>query len=224
MRLKIIIISLLVIVASSTFAQKRIKREVHIGVKGGTTWSTLSISPNIRDQYTLGYTGGVALRYIEERFFGFIVELNLTQHGWGEEFANDDAAYKYTRTTNYLEIPFLTHIYFGKKNFRFFFNLGPQIGYCIGESTNTNFDPNTTIFSEYRETEQYYKSVEQKFDYGLVGGGGIEFRIKQSSFMLESRYYFGLSDIFNNSSADYFSVSSNQQIQLSLSYMFNIKK
>jgi hypothetical protein len=41
--------------------------------------------------------------------------------------------------------------------------------------------------------------------------------------MVEGRYYFGLADIFKNKSADYFSVSSNQSILVSLSYMYNIK-
>ena len=66
--------------------------------------------------------------------------------------------------------------------------------------------------------------VDKPFDYGLTGGLGCEVRIKNNhAIMLEGRYYFGLADIFNNKSADYFSVSSNQSILVSLSYMYNIK-
>lgn len=223
---RIFLISCLLALALSSPAQKKIGKELFIGAKGGTTWSKLSITPNIKQQFEMGYLGGVSMRHIEERFFGVIVELNFAQHGWRDKFEGDDAGYEYARKLNYIELPFLAHIYFGKKMFRFFINLGPQIGLCVGESTSSNFDPqNPPKFTELREKEQYKMKVDHPFDYGLTGGGGFEFRIKERhALVLEARYYFGLGDIFNNRSSDYFSVSSNQSILVSLSYQFNIRK
>lgn len=217
---------LLVAVSSGADAQKKISKELFLGVKGGTTWSRLSINPNIKQTFGMGYLGGVSMRYAEEKFFGVIVELNFAQHGWKEDFSDEMASYDYRRTLNYIELPFLAHIYFGNKAFRFFINLGPQIGLCIGENTVSNFNyAEPPAFDITRETQHYTKGVEHPFDYGLTGGGGFEIRIKEKhAILVEARYYFGLGDIFNNRSADYFSVSSNQSILLSLSYMINIKK
>lgn len=220
-----IVAVIILFISSAASAQKKIDNELWFGAKGGVTFSQLSISPNISQKMEMGATGGISMRFIAERFFGIILELNYSQKGWKEKFEEEDAIYQYSRKTNYIELPFMTHLYFGKKAFRFFINLGPQIGICVGEKTNSNFNINEIPqFTKKREIEHYYKKVEKPFDYGLTGGVGFELRIKgRHSIIAEGRYYFGLSDIFSNKSADYFSVSSNQSILASLSYSFNIK-
>ena len=62
------------------------KPEYTIGVKGGITLSNVSFSPSIKQNWLLGYTGGVSFRYIEEKFFGLIVEANYTRRGWDQNF------------------------------------------------------------------------------------------------------------------------------------------
>lgn len=69
---------------------------------------------------------------------GAQLELNFSQRGWDEKFdpeqgfSSEDS---YVRTMNYLEIPFLAHLAFGKdKGVQFFVNLGPQIGLLLNES------------------------------------------------------------------------------------------
>ncbi len=220
-----LILTIILFTTSLSFAQKKIDKELWFGAKGGVTFSQLSISPNIKQSFEMGTLGGITMRYAEEQFFGIILELNYSQKGWKEKFIESDAQYQYSRTLNYVELPFLAHIYFGKKSFRFFINLGPQIGFCVGESTKSNFDLGAIPkFSTNRETTHYNMGVDKPFDYGLTGGVGCEFRIKnRHSIVMEGRYYFGLADIFNNKSADYFSVSSNQSILASISYMYNIK-
>lgn len=219
------IIITLFICHSYAHSQKKIDKELWFGAKGGVTFSNLSIAPNINQSMEMGMLGGATMRYIEERFFGIILELNYAQKGWKEDFKDSDPQYKYSRTLNYIEFPFLAHVYFGKKSFRFFVNLGPQIGVCIGEKTESNFDiEKPQPFSIPRETTHLNKSIDKPFDYGLTGGLGCEIRIKnRHSILVEGRYYFGLADIFNNKSDDYFSVSSNQSILVALTYQYNIK-
>ena len=220
-----VLLTFILIATSISFAQKKIDKELWFGAKGGVTFSQLSIAPNIKQSMEMGILGGVSMRYIEERYFGLILELNYAQKGWKEKFEDNDATYKYSRTLNYIELPFLAHVYFGKKSFRFFVNLGPQIGLCLGEDTKSNFDlDKMPKFETPRETTHYKMGVDKPFDYGLTGGVGCEVRIKnRHSILIEGRYYFGLADIFNNKSADYFSVSSNQSILASISYIYNIK-
>ena len=43
---------------------------------------------------------------------GAQIELNFSQHGW-DEYYEDYPTLSYTRTMNYVEIPFLAHLAFG---------------------------------------------------------------------------------------------------------------
>lgn len=74
------------------------------------------------------------------------------------------------------------------------------------------------------QKEQYGKAVENGFDYGLIGGGGIEIRTGVGHFLLEGRYYFGLSDFFNTTKKDYFSRSAHTYICGKITYLFDITK
>lgn len=113
-----------------------------IGINGGANYSTVSFQPTIKQNGLLGITGGVTARYISEKYFAMIcgaqLELNFSQRGWDEKFdpeqgfSSEDS---YVRTLNYLEIPFLAHLAFGKdRGAQFFINLGPQIGFLLSEN------------------------------------------------------------------------------------------
>ena len=46
--------------------------------------------------------------------------------------------------------------------------------------------------------------IDRKFDYGILGGAGVEFIIRRKhSIMLEGRYYFGLGNIYKDSKRDF---------------------
>lgn len=204
----------------SAVAQKKFQQELSVGASFGTTFSTVSFSPTkVQQKMKLGYTGGVTLRWVTEKNLGLQAELNFAQQGWNEMF-EDQPEYKYSRTINYLELPILTHIYFGNKNFRFFINLGPKIGYAFGEKTDENLNgasPNT-------ENTQHDMAIEKKFDWGLCGGPGIEIRTGIGSFLLEGRYYYALGDIFNSRQEDYFSKSASQVFSAKISYLMPLFK
>lgn len=203
-------------------AQRNYKKEILVGGRGGVTLSRVSFNPSVPQNYLLGYTAGVTFRYIEEKYFGFQLELNLAQHGWKEKFEEDP--YNYSRTLNYLELPFMTHLFFGNHVFRGFVNLGPQIGLFLSEKRTSDLNFNALpSFTGNHSQEQLTLPVAHKIDYGICGGAGIELRAKKNVFILEGRYYFGLGDIFGSRPKDYFQASSNQNIYLAFSYMFNLK-
>jgi len=204
-------------------AQRHYRPEISVGVKFGTNLSNTTFQPKVQEGLLLGYMGGLSFRYIEEKHFGFIVEANFSQQGWKEDFENEP--YQFSRKMNYIQIPFMSHIFFGNKFFRGFVNLGPQVGFFISDSYKSNCDINNppTFTSSSRETQQYTMPIANKVDYGITAGAGLEFRILRSSFLLESRYYFGLGDFFKNRKKDYFATSSNKNILIALSYMFRVR-
>lgn len=213
--------------APSAMAQRHYVPHVHVGVHGGMSMSTVSFFPSIKDRMLSGMQFGVAFRYAEERHVGLVAELNLEQRGWAEDFSGTPLTYSH-RTT-YVELPVLTHIFFGSRVVKCFINLGPEIGYMISNKIDSNFDYHNPSGVEgfpddNRHVEQMKMEITNKFDYGITAGAGVEFVIrKRHSLMLEGRYYYGLGNIFPSTKKDYFSSSRGSSILVTLGYMFRIK-
>lgn len=198
------------------------KRNFSIGVSGGVNFGNVDFSPRIKQGYLIGPQGGFTARYISEKYFSMIcgiqAEVNYSRRGW-KEVIEDGSGDSYHRSMDYIEIPLLAHMAFGKEygnGARFILNLGPQIGFLIGEK-ETHAMPSIL-------KEQYGKAAENSFDYGLIGGGGVEIRTGIGHFLLEGRYYFGLSDFFNTTKKDYFSRSAHTYICGKITYLFDITK
>ncbi len=205
---------------SICYAQKStFKQVLAVGASFGLNFSSVSFAPKVPTKMKLGFNGGATIRWNTEPNLGIQAELNFTQHGWEEKF-EEKPQYKYSRTVNYMELPFLTHIHFGSKRVRVFVNLGPKIGYALSKSTESNLNgenPNAN-----RPDEQHTMEVQKKFDWGLCGGPGIELRTGIGSFLLEGRYYYALGDMFNSRKGDTFSKSSSQIISAKLTYLIPI--
>lgn len=167
-----------------------------VGVNGGVNLNSASFTPTIKQNSLMGITGGLTARYISEKYFAMIcgaqVELNISQRGWDELFEMEDEngqtikvpGKTYTRKMTYVDIPFLAHLAFGReRGLQFFVHAGPQIGFLIGESeTIEGIDMNTLSNTQ---KAIYGVKIQNKFDYGITGGGGVELRTKKS------RQFFG---------------------------------
>lgn len=209
--------------ASAQLGEQR--NNLAIGFNAGANYSNVSFQPTIKQNGLIGITGGLTGRYISEKYFAMIcgaqVEINYSQRGWDEKFEelNDDRVY--SREMTYIEVPFLAHLAFGKdRGAQFFINLGPQVGFLLSDKEKREGTWTTSQLA----SEQYGKKIENKFDYGIVGGGGLEIRTKAGNFLLEGRYYFGLADFYNSTKKDYFSRSAHTVISARLTYLFDIKK
>ena len=223
---RISIIICLSILAFPIMAQRYYSPDVSIGGKGGMTMSRTSFVPSISQGWVMGALAGVTFRYMEEKNFGLIVELNMEQRGWKEKF--EELPFSYERTLTYLQLPLMTHIYFGSKKFHGFFNIGPEIGIMIGDSYKANFDikdtENIADFPQNRNVEQYTLPINSRFDYGISAGlGGELFLKKRNSIVLEGRFYYGLGNIFSAHKGDTFAASNGMSIMISLGYMYRIK-
>lgn len=217
---------LLAVCAPCASAQRHYKPHVHVGVHGGMSLGSTSFYPSVKQKMIQGFTGGISFRYAEERHVGLMAELNLTQRGWEEDFEEHPLEYK--RRLTYIELPVLTHIFFGSRVVKGFFNLGPQVGFLLSSSIKSNFDyrhaASLPDFPRNRRTQQLDMKITNRFDYGITAGAGVEFVIrKRNSITLEGRYYYGLGNIFPSSKKDYFSASRGSSILVTLGYLFRIK-
>lgn len=199
-----------------------------LGFNGGINMSSVSFTPTIDQASLMGPQFGITARYISEKYFkmicGIQAEVNYSQRGWKEVMEEGFTDGAYQRKMNYVEVPLMAHLAFGKdKGYgaRFVVNLGPQIGFLINEKEEITGHPENQTS---RSTEQYGKMAENKFDYGLIGGGGLEIRTGIGNFILEARYYFGLSDFYHSTKKDPFSRSAHSYIAGKLTYLFDLKK
>lgn len=208
-----------VFIINEAKAEKKVfAPDLRIGPSFGVNFSQVAFSPNISQNFLLKYNGGITARYTSERYFGLQGELNFSMRGWERKFR--DSPRRYSRTLNYIEMPIMSHIYFGSDVVRGFVNLGPKIGFLINEKEEANF---TVPDNEKEKFEEINKKAEKKFDWGICGGGGLEIRTDVGSFLLEGRYYFGLGNIFNSRKADPFGRSAFSTISVNFVYLIPIR-
>ncbi len=206
-------------------AQRYYSPDFSIGIKGGATLSQMSFMPTVRQKMTEGMTFGVMARYTEEKLFGLIAELNVTQRGWKEDY--EEHPFSYSRRLTYIQLPLLTHIYFGSRHVKCFVNLGPEVGLMLHDRIKADFNyadvSSVTGYPANRRTEQLDMKIANRFDYGIAGGVGCEFFAhRRHSVMLEGRFYYGLGNIFNATKADVFSASRGMSIEITLGYFFRV--
>lgn len=209
-----------------------LRSNLALGFNGGYNLSSVDFSPTIKQGLQPGLTGGFTLRYTTEKYFALIcaaqLEVNYAQRGW-KEVIDDGSNNTYSRTTNYIEIPFFAHLGWGKeeRGLQFFINAGPQLGLFLSDEEHYGFSKEYPWDESKRPnniTKQYGKKVENKLEYGIAGGLGMELKTKIGNFLIEGRYFFGLADMFGNSKADPFGRSANTTITGKISYLIDITK
>jgi len=214
------------ICAATATAQTHYVPHISVGAHAGASLSQYTFNPSSRQSFHTGFAAGVRFRYAEERHVGLLAELNIEQRGWKEDF--QDAPFSYSRTLTFIELPVMTHIFFGSRTFKGTVNLGPQVGYMIGSSISSNFDYENPAavpgFPARRAVDQMKMPVKNRFDYGIAAGLGIEWAVTRAhAVTLEGRFYYGLGNIFASSRRDPFSASRGISIMVTAGYWFRLK-
>lgn len=197
-------------------AQPRLRTpEIYVGGQAGVAASSMLFNPVVQGidilQSPLSANGGLVFRYAGHKVCGVQVEINYMQRGWREE----GEGFNYCRQLSYVEIPFLTHLYFGGKHLRGIFNLGPQIGYCILDTEKGIKNPEST---------HQYAKIDNPFDWGIAGGLGFYYRTnKIGLFQLEARFNYSFGSVFDNKKTDYFQMSNPINLSINLAYLWELK-
>ena len=201
------------------------RNDLALGFNGGAVFNQVTFNPTVKQTFKGGETFGVTLRYTCEKYFTAIcavqAELNYANLGWKEDI--EDSQDTYSRDVRYVQLPLLTRMGWGRerRGGQFFFLLGPQLNYYISETEHRS-DPWVGRPRPNNVTAQYDMKVQHKFEYGLTGGLGVEISTRIGHFLLEGRYYYGLSDMFDNGKKDPFGRSANGAIVVKGSYLFDL--
>ena len=166
-----------------------------VGVNGGATYNHSTISKHYMTDYQWkdrwGVTLGVMGQYDVNDWLGVRAELDWTQKNYRltrQILSNLD--YKYVN--NYLQLPVMASFSFGGKQLRGFCNAGVYGGYWLTSGREgTDFNNSSEKVYEFSEDIKFNSERDQRFDFGFVGGIGLEYRFCQRwAAQVEMRYYY----------------------------------
>lgn len=246
MRATRIIISILFAAASvfSSMAQERssFEQEVAVGVSGGVNMSQVRFLHNntsytsmIGDQSLFnqrGMTAGVNALYIAQKHFGVFLEMNLTQKGWCEKFRarNGDSqrlvgadnvdfnGVDLKRDLTYLDIPFLAHVYFGRKA-RVYVDFGPEFSLLLKEKDDTQVSEIQRQTLTLRDPRVNPDIEISKYDLQLCAAVGFDLHLDKVHPMLEVRWNYGTHDLYECGKMELFQRTSTQNLAIVLKFM-----
>ena len=190
--------------ANNVFAQAR------AGIKGGLNVSNLYIDDLDDENARYGFNIGVFGQVLSSETFAIQPELLFSTKGSKAFYEGIiDQTVKYN--LNYLDLPVLAVFKLGESAE---IHIGPYASYLLGANVSYSGD---IANGDDKIDKDHLKS----FDYGLVGGFGLNFGTVQ----VGARYNYGLVKIADSNAAELFlGDSKNSVAQLYVSLNLNSKK
>jgi hypothetical protein len=206
------------------------RNDLAVGGNVGYVMSNVGFVPDVPQGFLKGMTAGLSVRYTCEKYFAAIcaitAEVNYAKMGWKELIETSEDTY--SRDMSYVQVPIFARLGWGRerRGGQFFIQAGPQLGYCFSDKEHRGgeWSDGTLYLRPNHVTQQYGLKIDNRFEYGIAGGGGFEFSGKFGHILLDARYFFALSDIFKNGKKDPFGRSANGPIIVKMTYLFDLKK
>lgn len=177
-----------------------------LGVSGGVGAFTSRLYPEQMTRTTFGApTFGLSWRYYSlPRYVGAVgVDLEYMQRGFSYGYAYSTSTdengeemrdyYYYTRRLNSIMLPIVwqPHIYLAKRHLRLYIEAAFTLSYNFGGDYKYD-DTGATGRYDWRAER------DNRFNYGLAGGGGFALLFGRYEIGLRARYYFGYADLLRN--------------------------
>ncbi len=172
---------------------------IKFGVKAGINLANASgngidlFTDGEKSDSKLGITIGAFLEYEISEKFSIQPEIFYSQQGFKKNISNSD---EFTLKLDYINIPILAK-YNASDNFSFL--LGPQIGFLLSSKLDREQEERPLVAVKSDEVETDSKEFFKKTDVGLNFGLHYEF---DNGLGINARYYVGLKDIFDFTTAD----------------------
>jgi hypothetical protein len=196
-----------------------------LGLKAGinlASWSNVEIEDLAILVQKLGFQGGLVAKAGFNPYLALQMELLFAQKGMKVKVTESGITAKVWTNVNYLEIPLMLKVSIPLNPFFVYANAGPSIG--IGLSAKLATDPDMGL----NQTIKFEENGLQRFDFGVLFGGGFGAKIGNGSMFLDLRYTLGISDINKVSDAtkersDY-KKNSNRTLGITVGYLFKLGK
>ncbi len=195
------------IVALSSLSTQELRAQHTLGFTAGYGMANARFEPPQDMRAIWGsYNAGFTWRYYGEQRFvgGFGIDLEFIQQGYSYATNSSQVEEKsdylyYTRNVNTLMLPIVwqPHFYMLKNRLRVYFEAAATFSYHLN-STYDNAQAAQAGLPDAEGDYEFKLARDNRFGYGLAGGGGVAILIKQYELNFRARYYFGLSDIIRN--------------------------
>jgi opacity protein-like surface antigen len=197
-----------------------------VGINGGGDLNHFIIDKQYQTDYQFkdrwGGTVGIMGQYDIADWAGIRFELDLMQKNY-RQTRETLKVYDYKYVNNYLQLPVMGSFSFGGQKVRGFCNLGIYGGYWLN-SSRKGFDYNALTQKGYDFTEkvEFYDDRDRRWDFGFVGGAGLEYRFASHwAAQVELRYYYStVSTTKVNDVAKDYRYNSTLALQAGLWYCF----
>lgn len=197
-----------------------------VGINGGGDLNHFIIDKQYQTDYQFkdrwGGTVGIMGQYDIADWAGIRFELDWMQKNY-RQTRETLKVYDYKYVNNYLQLPVMGSFSFGGQKVRGFCNLGIYGGYWLN-SSRKGFDYNALTQKGYDFTEkvEFYDDRDRRWDFGFVGGVGLEYRFASHwAAQVELRYYYStVSTTKVNDVAKDYRYNSTLALQAGLWYCF----
>ena len=211
----------------AVFAVITMHAQWRLGVSGGGDYNFYSIQTHYQTNYHYtGSWGGTAAIFTQYNFLNWVglraeVEMVQKNHLFYRTLKFEDT--HYTTYNTYLQLPVMTQFSFGGEKVRGFVNVGVYGGYWVDSHLKGSVQEPLNL-KTYPVDEKYafYPARDERWDCGLVGGLGIEYRfLEHWALHAEGRCYYSFISTTHQSSVikDY-RYNTPLAIQAGFSYIF----
>lgn len=183
-------------------------KSIHmVGVSYGATWSGVTSSPGLGQEKKMTYNNiGAYFTYYHalwDQLFNFGLKFGV-MHGY-EGFLTPKNNYQ--ETCEVLTIPLISQFKIDFSRFRLLVNLGTYGGYRLSTDKEGGFD-----------------KYDQRYDYGVIGGGGLGVVFHPFEFHVEANYKYALASQYhtNKISDIYWIYTYPQNLIFSASLFFHL--
>lgn len=183
-------------------------KSIHmIGVSYGVNYSGVTSSPKIGHEKIWTYNSiGVYYTYYHalwDQLFNFGIQFGA-KHGY-EGYTSSWGTLG--ETCEVIEVPLISQFKIDFSIFRLLVNLGTYGGYRLSTNKEGGFD-----------------KFDQRYDYGVIGGGGVAIVFKPFELHLEANYKYAFASMYhtNKLSDIYWLYTYPQNVMLSASLHFHL--
>jgi hypothetical protein len=203
---KVLLITASLFLGTTICAENDGNGRLYMGFLGGYThnhlYTSVGYRPSTAYENKDGFAAGVPIKYVVNDWFCLQTEFSVLQKNYKwlhtDYYAFDSTPYQNVKNT-YLQLPVMTQFSFGGEQLRGFCALGGFAGYWAGSRIKgMALDLNEMEYA-YNEKYAFDKRRDNRIEYGLVFGWGLEYKYENyCTIVLEGRYYYSTSDLQKN--------------------------
>lgn len=170
--------------------------QFNVGLKAGATFSNILYDEkpfqvsNVQTQIRPGIMGGLTFQFIYPKNSGIQFELLYVEKGFNTKYDSVNNT-RYERSIEYISLPFLMHVSFGKKSYQISLILGSYVSYAIS-SSELLIDGT----QEINRTYAWDKDIDNRFEFGLQAGIGIRNRFSFGIIEVQGNFSFTFTSLY----------------------------